>query len=217
MRGTIGYLAPEWISGVAITSKADVYCFGMMLFELISGGRNSDQPNDGRMEYFPALVVSLLNNKGDVLSLLDRRLEGNSNGEEVIRICRLACWCIQDDETQRPAMGLVVRILECCLDMSLPPIPKFLQLLGYVDWSTILFTESTVTPNFLERNADVEELTRLCRLACWCIQDDESRRPSMGQIVRILKGCFDMNLPPIPRFLQMLDYRDKSTMIFIEP
>ncbi|KAK8616111.1 hypothetical protein V6N13_017675 [Hibiscus sabdariffa] len=34
MRGTVGYLAPEWISGVAITTKVDVYSFGMMLLEL---------------------------------------------------------------------------------------------------------------------------------------------------------------------------------------
>lgn len=36
MRGTIGYLAPEWISGVAITPKVDVYSYGMLLFEIIS-------------------------------------------------------------------------------------------------------------------------------------------------------------------------------------
>ena len=41
MRGTVGYLAPEWISGTAITSKADVFSYGMMLFEIISGKRNS--------------------------------------------------------------------------------------------------------------------------------------------------------------------------------
>ncbi|KAJ4843364.1 hypothetical protein Tsubulata_042735 [Turnera subulata] len=70
MRGTIGYLAPEWNSGVAITAKADVYSYEMMLLELISGQRNSDQPKDGRMEYFPALAASPLNNKGDALSLL---------------------------------------------------------------------------------------------------------------------------------------------------
>ncbi|KEH28359.1 G-type lectin S-receptor-like Serine/Threonine-kinase [Medicago truncatula] len=43
MRGTRGYLAPdEWISGVSITAKADVYNYRMMLFELVSGRRNSD-------------------------------------------------------------------------------------------------------------------------------------------------------------------------------
>ena len=36
MRGTLGYLAPEWISGVAITQKVDVYSYGLLLFEIIS-------------------------------------------------------------------------------------------------------------------------------------------------------------------------------------
>ena len=36
MRGTVGYLAPEWISGVAITQKVDVYSYGLLLFEIIS-------------------------------------------------------------------------------------------------------------------------------------------------------------------------------------
>jgi serine/threonine protein kinase len=48
MRGTIGYLAPEWISGEAVTSKVDVYSYGMVLFELISRRRNSSQVPQGR-------------------------------------------------------------------------------------------------------------------------------------------------------------------------
>jgi serine/threonine protein kinase len=43
-RGTAGYLAPEWICGVAITAKADVYSYGMVLLEIISGRRNSRPP-----------------------------------------------------------------------------------------------------------------------------------------------------------------------------
>lgn len=42
-RGTVGYLAPEWMSGQAITEKADVYSFGMMPFEVISGKRNTEK------------------------------------------------------------------------------------------------------------------------------------------------------------------------------
>ncbi|XP_028127509.1 G-type lectin S-receptor-like serine/threonine-protein kinase At2g19130 [Camellia sinensis] len=42
MRGTRGYLVPEWISGEAITPKANVFRYGMLLFEIISGRRNSD-------------------------------------------------------------------------------------------------------------------------------------------------------------------------------
>jgi serine/threonine protein kinase len=36
MRGTIGYLAPEWISGTVITAKVDVYSYGMLLMEIVS-------------------------------------------------------------------------------------------------------------------------------------------------------------------------------------
>ncbi|KAJ4826972.1 hypothetical protein Tsubulata_008840 [Turnera subulata] len=141
MRGTIGYLAPEWISGVAITAKADVYSYGMMLFELISGQRNSKQHEERRLEYFPVRTARLINEGGDVLQLLDPSLEGNADAEDLKRICKLACWCIQDDETKRPAMGLAVRILECCLDLDVPPIPRLLLVLGYGNESTIVFTD----------------------------------------------------------------------------
>ncbi|MBA0688989.1 hypothetical protein Goari_006741, partial [Gossypium aridum] len=53
MKGTRGYLAPEWISGVAITPKADVYSYGMMLFEIVSGRRNSQQSEDGKVRFIP--------------------------------------------------------------------------------------------------------------------------------------------------------------------
>ncbi|GMN66522.1 hypothetical protein TIFTF001_035585 [Ficus carica] len=113
MRGTRGYLAPEWIAGVAITSKANVYSFGMMLFELVSGMRNSKQIEaNGKLKYYPSMATSVVVEGGDVVSLLDDRLEGNADEEEVERVCKVAVWCIQDDEAHRPSMGEVVQILE---------------------------------------------------------------------------------------------------------
>lgn len=55
MRGTWGYVAPEWISGLPITTKADVYSFGMTLLELIGGRRNvvSDTPGGEKDEKEP--------------------------------------------------------------------------------------------------------------------------------------------------------------------
>ncbi|KAF3457366.1 hypothetical protein FNV43_RR02023 [Rhamnella rubrinervis] len=61
MRGTRGYLAPEWISGVAITAKADVYSFGIMLFEFLSGRRNILQRTDEEVvKFFPSLAARLI-------------------------------------------------------------------------------------------------------------------------------------------------------------
>ncbi|KAK9152125.1 hypothetical protein Syun_010434 [Stephania yunnanensis] len=129
MRGTRGYLAPEWISGVAITAKADVYSYGMMLFEIISGRRNSQKFEDGKTEYFPTWAATKVAEGADVLSILDNQLEGNADTEELTRTFRAACWCIQDDEVHRPTMGQVVQILEGFLEARPPPIPRSLQLI----------------------------------------------------------------------------------------
>ncbi|CAO2161623.1 unnamed protein product [Urochloa humidicola] len=127
MRGTIGYLAPEWISGVPITHKADVYSYGMMLLEIISGRRNSEKIKEGRFTYFPIYAATKVNEGDDIMCLLDSSLECNADAEQLTRACRVACWCIQDAEDHRPTMGQIVRMLEGVVDVEVPPIPRLLQ------------------------------------------------------------------------------------------
>ncbi|KAM0952385.1 putative protein kinase RLK-Pelle-SD-2b family [Dioscorea sansibarensis] len=125
MRGTIGYLAPEWITGLAITPKADVYSFGMMLLEVISGKRNAKRSENGS-HYFPVEAATKVN-EDMAHCLLDKRLKGNANMKEVDTSCRVACWCIQDMEHQRPTMGMVVQMLEGLTEVTVPPVSAFLQ------------------------------------------------------------------------------------------
>ncbi|ONI16934.1 hypothetical protein PRUPE_3G131100 [Prunus persica] len=127
MQGTRGYIAPEWISGEAITPKADAFSYGMLLFELISGRRNRDLLGDGLQNYFPTRVANVVTKEEDVITLLDCRLEGNADKEELMRACKAACWCIQDDEKDRPSMGQVVQLLEGVIELGIPPIPQFLD------------------------------------------------------------------------------------------
>uniref|UniRef100_A0ACD5VK78 Uncharacterized protein n=1 Tax=Avena sativa TaxID=4498 RepID=A0ACD5VK78_AVESA len=126
MRGTIGYLAPEWIYGLPITHKADVYSYGMMLLEIISGRRNANKCMEGMYSYFPLFAATKVN-EGDTICLLDPRLEGQANTEQLNKACRIACWCIQDAEDHRPMMGQVVRMLEGVMEVETPPIPKSFQ------------------------------------------------------------------------------------------
>lgn len=128
VRGTIGYLAPEWITGSAITPKADVYSFGLMLHEIVSGSRNTETREEWNRFYFP-LWAAIKLQEGDTLCLLDPRLKGKADEEELSRVCRIACWCIQDLECSRPSMGEVVQQLEGVLDVSIPPIPALLKKL----------------------------------------------------------------------------------------
>jgi hypothetical protein len=123
IRGTMGYLAPEWISGQPITKNADVYSFGIVLLEIISGRRSTKRLKFGSHRYFP-LYAAVQVNEGNMLSLLDDRLEGNANVKELDIACRVACWCIQDMEKDRPSMGQVVRMLEGVVNTEIPPIPS---------------------------------------------------------------------------------------------
>ncbi|XP_057746426.1 G-type lectin S-receptor-like serine/threonine-protein kinase At2g19130 [Arachis stenosperma] len=145
MRGTRGYLAPEWISGVPITAKADVYSYGMMLFELVSGRRNSEPSEDGQVRFFPTTAAYTVNQGGNVLDLLDPKLEGNADIDEVVRVIKVASWCVQDDEAQRPSMGQVVQILEGLLDASFPPVPRSLQAFVENQEHIVFFTDSSST------------------------------------------------------------------------
>ncbi|GER43142.1 serine/threonine-protein kinase [Striga asiatica] len=147
MRGTRGYLAPEWISGVAITAKADVYSYGMLLFELLSGRRNSGGSENGRF-FFPAVAARVaVEEGGDVLGLLDPKLgREDLDPNEVLKVCRVACWCSNDDEDVRPSMGQVVKMLEGVADVGLPVVPRSLGAFfveGSAEGSIVFFTDSS--------------------------------------------------------------------------
>ncbi|KAG6520620.1 G-type lectin S-receptor-like serine/threonine-protein kinase At2g19130 [Zingiber officinale] len=129
IRGSRGYIAPEWISGMPITTKVDVYSYGMMLFEIISGKRNLMHTGESSFEFFPLVATNKLV-IGDVKTLLDQRLDGKANSEEFEIACKLACWCIQDDENSRPTMSQIVQALEGNLDVGIPPVPRSLQALN---------------------------------------------------------------------------------------
>jgi len=61
--------------------------------------------------------------------VVDSRLNGEYNTEEVTRMATVAIWCIQDNEEIRPAMGTVVKMLEGVVEVTVPPPPKLIQAL----------------------------------------------------------------------------------------
>ncbi|CAD6255466.1 unnamed protein product [Miscanthus lutarioriparius] len=122
MRGTVGYLAPEWISGLPISAKADVYSFGMVLFELISGRRNNAEGHDMMAPHrtTTGTAAAATESRPRSSRYVPRsewrkgtrppwRTRGDVSEDELERACRVACWCIQDQEAHRPAMAQVVQ------------------------------------------------------------------------------------------------------------
>lgn len=123
VRGTRGYLAPEWVSNRPITVKADVYSYGMLLLEIIGGRRNLDMNYDAEDFFYPGWAFKELGN-GRARKIVDRRLQGVVDEEEVERAVKVAMWCIQDEIGMRPSMGEVVRMLEGSVDIEMPPMPQ---------------------------------------------------------------------------------------------
>ncbi|GLJ28327.1 hypothetical protein SUGI_0556690 [Cryptomeria japonica] len=114
------YLAPEWISGIPITPKADVYSFGMTLLEIIAGRRNVDltvpQPS---CYYFPPWAADQFH-KGNLMAIVDGRISGEADAEEVRRAVTASILCIQRDEMVRPTMAQVVQLLQGTVETSAP-------------------------------------------------------------------------------------------------
>ncbi|KAL1560737.1 non-specific serine/threonine protein kinase [Salvia divinorum] len=127
----------------SMIAKADVYSYGMMLFELVSGRRNSENSDDGTVKFFPSWAANAAVNGGDLLGLLDPVLDRNADVEQVLKICKIGCWCIQDDDNTRPSMGQVVQILEGLLDVNPPPIPRSLQVFVETQEHIVFFTDSS--------------------------------------------------------------------------
>ncbi|PQQ10725.1 hypothetical protein Pyn_00610 [Prunus yedoensis var. nudiflora] len=79
----------------------------------------------------------------DAISLLDYRLEGQADKDEFGRACKVSCWCIQDDEKDRPTMRQVVQVLEGVSDVGISPMPWFLQRLTELPIEAINYEETT--------------------------------------------------------------------------
>ncbi|XBI15436.1 hypothetical protein VPH35_057854 [Triticum aestivum] len=117
MRGTPGYLAPEWLTS-QITEKADIYSFGIVVMEIISGRKNLDTSRSEESVH----LITLLEEKVKNDQLVDL-IDNNSNDmqahkQDVIQMMMLAMWCLQIDCKKRPKMSEVVTVLEGAMDVD---------------------------------------------------------------------------------------------------
>ncbi|CAL4977422.1 unnamed protein product [Urochloa decumbens] len=111
MRGTPGYLASEWLTS-QITEKADVYSFGIVVMEIISGRKNLDTSRSEESIH----LITLLEEKvesNELADLIDKHsTDMQAHQQEVIQMMRLVMWCLQIDCKRRPQMSDVIKVLE---------------------------------------------------------------------------------------------------------
>ncbi|KAF3525539.1 hypothetical protein F2Q69_00048498 [Brassica cretica] len=109
--GTIGYMAPEYALRGQLTEKADVYSFGIVAMEIVSG--RSTGKKKGSAADVPLINWALtLEKRGDIMEVIDPILEGDFQSEEAVRMIKVALLCTNSTLSLRPTMAEVVQMLE---------------------------------------------------------------------------------------------------------
>ncbi|KAL3729266.1 hypothetical protein ACJRO7_026375 [Eucalyptus globulus] len=115
IRGTIGYAAPEWMMRGHFTIKSDIYGFGVVLFEFLTGRKPYDFTDDGLLPV--DYVRSHLEEERSLYELIDSRLGNQFSGKGAQIALQLAVHCLEMDPDARPWMSEVVEVLKTIQDL----------------------------------------------------------------------------------------------------
>ncbi|KAG5222254.1 receptor serine/threonine-protein kinase [Salix suchowensis] len=103
IEGTFGYLAPEYFMHGIVDEKTDVFAFGVLLLEIITGRRPVDSTQQNLLLWAKPLMES-----GNITELADRpELEGKFDSDQVQRVVLTASYCVRQSSTWRPSMSEV--------------------------------------------------------------------------------------------------------------
>eukprot|EP00257_Ricinus_communis_P020764 XP_015580083.1 lysM domain receptor-like kinase 3 [Ricinus communis] len=134
--GTPGYLPPESVKELQVTTKTDVFAFGVVLAELITGQRALVRDNwePTKTRSLITVVYKIFEDDDPETALensVDRNLQGSFPVEDVYKMAEIAEWCLNEDPINRPEMRDIV-----------PNLSKIMT--SSVEWEASLGGNSTV-------------------------------------------------------------------------
>ncbi|KAK2982987.1 hypothetical protein RJ640_001620 [Escallonia rubra] len=109
--GTQGYVAPEYALTGHLTTKSDVYSYGVVLLELLTGRVPVDMKRPPGEGVLVSWALPQLTDRDKVVEIMDPTLEGQYSMKEVIQVAAIAAMCVQPEADYRPLMADVVQSL----------------------------------------------------------------------------------------------------------
>ncbi|KAE8670602.1 hypothetical protein F3Y22_tig00112114pilonHSYRG00003 [Hibiscus syriacus] len=128
IRGTKGYVAPEWFRNMPVTAKVDVYSFGVLLLEIICcrrsvGVEENAADFDGDSSVLTYWAYDCFHG-GTIDALVGDDMEAINDRTSLERFLMTALWCIQEDPYLRPTMKKVTQMLGGVVQVTVPPDPS---------------------------------------------------------------------------------------------
>ncbi|KAG2694514.1 hypothetical protein I3843_08G144700 [Carya illinoinensis] len=127
MRGTRGYMAPEWVYNLPITSKVDVYSYGIVVLEMVTGksptGTQHSSGGGGAKEHTRLntqvrekvmhAVGEASRESWNIEEIVDPSMGGRYDSAKMELLLKVALQCVAEDKNDRPTMTQVVEMLRC--------------------------------------------------------------------------------------------------------
>ncbi|KAK4491492.1 hypothetical protein RD792_002242 [Penstemon davidsonii] len=110
--GTCGYAAPEYVATGHLYVKSDVYGFGVVLVEMLTGLRALDTNRPSGQHNLIEWIKPHLYDRRKLKNIMDSRLEGRYPSRSAIQIAQLAINCVESEPKNRPSMQEIVEALE---------------------------------------------------------------------------------------------------------
>ncbi|CAH9077696.1 unnamed protein product [Cuscuta epithymum] len=117
-RGTIGYLDPGYYASQQLTEKSDIYSFGVVLLELISGRKPVSSEQYGADWSIVHWVRSQIH-KGDVVSIIDPTIAGTVKAESIWKITEVAIQCVDRRSSSRPRMQEIIVAIQDAIKIEM--------------------------------------------------------------------------------------------------
>ncbi|KAF7804582.1 receptor-like serine/threonine-protein kinase ALE2 [Senna tora] len=110
--GTFGYVAPEYAMTGHLLVKSDVYSYGVVLLELLTGRKPVDMSQPPGQENLVTWARPLLTSREGLQQLVDPSLAGGYDFDDMAKVAAIASMCVHPEVTHRPFMGEVVQALK---------------------------------------------------------------------------------------------------------